>query len=111
MEPINVNGRLSVEANGTFVDLPTLNLSVFCVYVPPNLSSNSLKVIKDEILSITDEHLTRHQNRNLIIHGDFNHFDVSSLSSELSLTDIIDEPTRRANILDHILVGEELKPH
>ena len=110
-EAINVNGRLSEEAEGTFVDLPTLNLSVFCVYVPPNLSSNSLKTIKDDIISITDEHLTLHSNRNFMILGDFNHFDVCSLSSELSLTDIVDQPTRGANILDHILVSEDLKSH
>ena len=110
-EAVDINGRLPTEVEGIFVDLPTLNLSVFCVYVPPNLSSNSLKIIRDDIISITDEHLTRHSNRNLMLLGDFNHFDVCNLTSELNLTDIVDKPTRGSNILDHILISENLKSH
>ena len=108
-EAIDINDRFSTEAEGVFIDLPKLNLSVFCIYVPPNLSSNSLRTIRDNIICIIDEHLILHSNRNLMLLGDFNHFDVHNLSSELSLTDIIDEPTRGPNILDHILISEGLK--
>ena len=110
-EAIDISGRLSTETEGTFLDLPTLNLSVFCLYVPPNLSSSSLRGIRDDILSITDEHLAQHPNRNLMLLGDFNNFNINNLCSDLALTDIVDKPTRGQNTLDHILVSKNLKSH
>ena len=108
---IHTHARLSIEAEGTFVDLPTLNLSVFCIYVPPSLRSDSLNIIKDDIINITDEHLTRHPNRSLMLLGDFNNFEVSNLSSDLSMKDIVDKPTRGQSILDHVLISENLTQH
>ena len=96
---------------GTFVDLPTLNVSIFCVYIPPNLKSEILKKIRDDITNTTDDFLNIHPNRNLIFLGDFNDFNVNRLSLDLNLTDIVDKPTRGLNILDHILISEDLIHH
>ena len=110
-KPIVTHDRLNNEAEGTLVDLPALNLSIFCIYIPPNLKSNTLNAIREDVTNITDDHLMCHPNRGLMLLGDFNDFDVKTLSLDLSLTDIVDRPTRGKNILDHVLISESLTQH
>lgn len=110
-ETTDLHERLSTEAEGTLVDFPGLNFFVFCIYVPPNLNSSTLSAITDDITDITDDHLKWAPNRNFVILGDFNEFDVKKLCLDLSLMDIVDKPTRGMNTLDHVLISEGLIPH
>ena len=66
--------------------------------------------IQDGLVNIIDEHATKHPSRDIVILGDFNDFEVRKLNEELDLTDIVTAPTRGTNTLDHILIGEGLKP-
>jgi hypothetical protein len=108
-EVIGIDGRLSSEVEGTFVDFPQLQLSVLCLYLPPQLNAATLQQVRDSIDDIIDDLLMKYQGRHIIILGDFNAFDVSGLCSDLNLIDIVDKPTRMSKILDHILVDEGLK--
>ena len=100
---------LGVEIEGTFIDFPQLHLCILCIYLPPQLNAASLNQTKERIINVTDDHLLKFPNRQIIILGDFNTFDVIGLCSDLNLVDIVDKPTRGNNILDHVLVDERLK--
>lgn len=99
---------LGTEIEGCFVDLPLLQLCVLCVYLPPQLSADSLHQTKESIINAVDDHLSRFPNRRVIILGDFNAFNVKSLCVDLNLIDIVEVPTRGNNILDHVLVSEDI---
>ena len=105
---IDISDYIGNEIEATFVDYPGLQLSILCVYLPPQLNSASLKQVRESINNIMDDHLANLPSRRIIILGDFNMFDVKLLCSDLNLTDIVDKPTRGNRILDHILVSEEL---
>ena len=104
----NVSASFDNEAEGTLVELTSWNLTVLCVYIPPNLLSSSLANIRNEITNIADNCLTANPSIRMIIAGDFNKFDVKLLASDLDLVDIINYPTRDNNILDHILIHRSL---
>ena len=90
------------------MDFPFLLLSILCIYLPPSLNAASLNQAKDLINNILDDHLTKFQDRQVIVLGDFNSFGVQALCSEQNLIDIVEEPTRKQNILDHILISADL---
>ena len=96
------------EAEGIVLELSSAKIFVLCIYVPPSLSSASLEAIRDKVVDIVDEHLTAHRIDKTIIVGDFNHFRVDRLSSDLDLIDIVQHQTRGNNILDHILINRDL---
>ena len=95
-------------AEGTLIELPDLNLTILCLYIPPNIPVSTLDMLEDDICALFDYELGSVANRRLIILGDFNQFDVKRLESALSLTDIVNRPTRGNNILDHALISENL---
>jgi hypothetical protein len=105
---IGIQDLLGDDIQGLFVDFPQIETSIMCVYLPPQLNSLSLNTARETIAGIVDDHLIKHQNRKIVILGDFNSFNVKNLCSDLNLTDIITEPTRGKNILDHVLVSEDL---
>lgn len=78
--------------------------------LPPRLSALTHKKIQEGLLLIVDEHTTKYPLRDMVILGEFNDFEVKKLTEELDVTSIVTAPTRGANILDHILISEGLKP-
>ena len=106
---IDTTEHLTGEIEATFVDLPSIDLSILCCYLPPHLNSVSLESVRRGISDITDRHLSIHSNRKLIVLGDFNHFKAEWLQSDLSLYEMVHQPTRGKNVLDHILISNELK--
>lgn len=107
---VNVNDHLNVETEGTFVDFPSLNLCMFCLYIPPQLRTETQKLTLANIDEIVDNFMNGHPKREVIILGDFNDFDVGQVCKDLYLADIVREPTRGQSILDHIMISEGLKP-
>ena len=105
---IDISEHLGSEIEATFVDFPQLQLCMMCIYFPPQLSARTLYQARDSVDTIIDAHLTDHVNRQVMIMGDFNSFDVKALCSDLNLVDVVDKPTRQAKILDHILISDDL---
>ena len=89
----------------TMIELCNYRMFIFCVYIPPSLSSLSLACINDWLLAEVDELLIKKPSHCLVIAGDFNHFNVKQLCSDLDLSDIVTCPTRGNNVLDHILLS------
>ena len=108
---IDTENQITNAIEASFVDLPTINLSILCVYIPPQLNAANLATVREDVASALDQHLNclHHSCRRVIILGDFNHFDTELSASDLNLSDIIMMPTRGQNILDHILISDNLK--
>ena len=51
--------------------------------------------------------LTKDSRNKVIIVGDFNHFKVDRLCSDLDLTDLVHRPTCANHILDHVLISKD----
>ena len=90
------------------IDLESFNLYVICLYIPPAISHLSLREIHDELVHEIDALLAQSPQRRFIVLGDFNHFNSDDLCGDLDMVDIIKNPTRGPNILDHILVSQNL---
>ena len=108
-DALNSQGYFNLEAEGTLIDFPLLRLIILCLYIPPHLKPTSLETIEDDINRLLDDHLAKFPNRDIIILGDFNKFDVRLLETDLSLADIVKKPTRGASTLDHVLISDNLK--
>ena len=104
----DITSDLKNEAEGIALELFSANIILLCVYIPPSLSSESLKFTRDKMVDIVDDYLTAHKDYCAIISGDFNHLRTDRLTSDLDLIDIIQHPTRGNNILDHILISRDL---
>lgn len=78
---------------------------VFCIYIPPNTRSDSLRELRDFLVQKVD---TASPSAYMFA-GDFNRFDVKGFCDILDLTDIVTKPTRNGSILDHILMSRELR--
>ena len=104
----SINETFRQEAEGVLVYLPLMCIAVICVYIPPSLSSSSHDTIRDNIVNITDDFLANTKDSKILLAGDFNNFPVSLLASDLDLLDIVREPTRGSNVLDHILIDRGL---
>lgn len=92
----------------TIINMKILKIFLFCVYIPPATNAQALNSIREAIVQWFDDLLSDHPDHNVIIAGDFNQFHVGHLCADLSLMDIIKQPTRKNNILDHILISEGL---
>ena len=90
------------------IEITNYNLILLCLYIPPSLSSPILRDIYDELVQEVDALLCQRPNRSLVTVGDFNHFRCDNLCNAFDLVDIVDNPTRGSNVLDHILVSRDL---
>ena len=108
-EVIDVEKHLTNDIEASFVDLPSNNLSILCIYVPPQLNAPSLRIVREQIAAVLDQHLSRYFDRHFIVLGDLNHLNAEWLTSDFNLSDIVKQPTRGRNTLDHILISHNLK--
>ena len=99
---------LSVDVEYISLDLLSCHVFVFVMYVPPNLLNSSLQDLRGKINYEIDRLLSLKPNYDVLILGDFNRLKSSEICDDLTLSDIIDQPTRGDNILDHILVSENI---
>lgn len=101
--------NLPFDMEGTFLDFPSLNIAVLCVYIPPHLNTEKLKMANNRIGETIDAHLNNFPSRQTVVMGDFNHLEVKGICDDHNLTDVVTQPTRGRNTLDHILISEDLK--
>ena len=87
-----------------------LNLILWCVYVPPSVAA-SVSIsenIATFLINTTDSVLSSHPDANILISGDINQMNLSSLCSNLGLHNVITEPTRGSKIIDVVLVSDRV---
>ena len=107
-EEIDLSDRTSNAAELSFLNLSNLWMLIMCVYIPPNVPSETLKILREQIVQAADSKMSDLPNHDLIITGDLNNFKAECLVSDLGMTDIVTQPTRGKNILDHILITDGL---
>ena len=92
-----------------FMRITNCNLITLSVYIPPSLSQMLLNEIRESIVNIIDKLLYENPNDDIMLLGDFNHFNTDTLCCDLDIIDLIKRPTRGENILDHVLISENLR--
>ena len=90
------------------IDISSLKMFLLCIYIPPHCKSNVLFDVHTLILCIIDDLLCTKPSYGAIIVGDFNHFKIGNLCDELDFVDLVQKPTRKSNVLDHIVVSKDL---
>ena len=99
-------------ANSNFeiccVRLATISLIVIGIYLPPGILRHDVDAIHDKLIETLDFFLESMPLHRFIIAGDFNRYDMSPLTSQFSLTNIVSRPTRNDANLDLIFVDERL---
>lgn len=82
-----------------------------CVYIPPQIAQNRThyQTINDFFIQNCDTIKKDNPSLDIIICGDFNKFDISHISSQLSITNIITENTRQNSILDLFIISDNFK--
>ena len=74
------------------------------VYLPPNAHAMQRRMLADHLIETVDFLRSLRPKACTVLMGDFNNvFDVRSLTKQLSLHQIVTEPTRDASILDIIV--------
>lgn len=105
---IDVTSDFPIEVDVTVVIFRN-ELIVICLYIPPDVNADVKQSTRDALCSFIDSFLTTNSYLDsVIILGDFNKFDTSSLCIDLDLFDIVSSPTRNDSVLDHVLVSNEL---
>lgn len=87
---------------------PQCRIILLLLYIPPKLSSSQHRVIQDEVDQHLDMLLVGSPGFRVIICGDFNDFDTSTIRQNFNCVNKVISPTRGHSLLDHIWVSEEL---
>ena len=88
-----------------FSDLDSSGLAyIICLYIPPGLKADTFQSIKQFITDCLDAFLIDNPEAVLYLCGDFNRYDVSFLSDQFNLTNVVDTPTFGNNVLDNFFV-------
>ena len=90
--------------------LPSYNLNVLSLYVPPNLCATQMHEVSEFIINSSDEVLNMHDDSKLLIAGDVNRLPTCDIEISLNLCQIVKCPTRRNAILDVVLMDRRLLP-
>ena len=91
------------------VRLPAVEIIVWCMYVPPNLSSVFHQTLFDSMTQHVDTLLDDHPNSKLIICGDFNDFSTEGFQTNFLCLNRVNSPTRGSSFLDQIWLSEALE--
>ena len=87
---------------------PSIKLLFFCVYIPPQQTSEATSSINDFIVNSCDSFLDNQREFHLCLCADFNSFDIDNLCASLDLTDTDSQPTLGKERLDRFLVSTTL---
>lgn len=90
------------------VQLPVPKLIVVGMYLPPGIPMSSFNHFCESFVKFVDDMLNLQPHHKLIVAGDFNQYDRSFLSSNLSLRNIVTGPTRLNANLDLIFVDKRI---
>ena len=105
---VHIRVEIDSSSEVSFIHLPSICLFLMCLYIPPNLPVDTLKRLGEQVVRLVDTEMSVYPNHDVIITGDLNKFKTETLISDLGLVDIVNQPTRANNILDHILVSKNL---
>ena len=88
--------------------VPSVQLLVIALYIPPNLSSKTVECINEQLSDGIEKVLEHQPNLKVIVAGDMNKFPTKDIQKDFNLIQMVTCPTRGDNILDKILVDESL---
>jgi len=84
-----------------------VNSIIYClIYIPPSAQYKLAEEINDYIIKNYDAFNSTYPNYENVLLGDFNCFNVESVTSQLSLTLIVEGATRGNSLLDKIFVSQ-----
>lgn len=89
-------------------ELASVNLLIIGIYLPPGVAAASFNNFCDVFAAHMDEVLTRFPLHRLIVAGDFNQYNRSFLTANLSLVNIVTKATRLDANLDLIFVDKRI---
>ena len=83
-------------------------INLLCpIYNPPDTPVNEQKELTAHLIDQIDRVRCTHPDCGVVSLGDFNNLDISDLLCHHNLTQIVDTPTRKGNILDLIVTNLE----
>lgn len=85
-----------------------MKLIISVVYIPPNLKCEDRKEINNFFIKFYDSLLILHPDNNIILTGDFNHFNASDLILNFNISPSVNLPTRINNTLDQIYISSQI---
>ena len=102
--PLNVSKPQGIECNFIkFNDFEVKHTYLLCAYLPPGLNSDTFASFKQYIVVCFDFILDVTPEATLFLCGDFNRYDLSFLSTQFKLSNIVDVPTFGDAILDKFI--------
>ena len=84
------------------VQIQSMKLLVIGIYLPPGMTSSVFHSICDSFIRTVDNLLIAFPHHRLIVAGDFNRYDRSFLTTNFSLKNVVNGPTRLNSSLDQI---------
>jgi hypothetical protein len=90
------------------VQIPLSKLIIIGIYLPPGIVISLFRFFCEAFIKAVDEVLNQLPLHRLVVAGDFNQYDRSFLSSNLSLCNIVTGPTRISANLDLIFVDKSM---
>jgi len=90
------------------VCLPLARLIVIGIYLPPGILKPDFVLLQDKLTETLDFLLVSMPLHRLVIAGDFNRYEMSSLASQFSLKNVVVHPTRNDAYLDLVFVDKSL---
>ena len=82
---------------------PLTGIILCAVYNPPGTTTLDQKELSEYIVRTTDSVRNQHPDCGVVILGDFNCLDITDITSDHDLKQLVDSPTRGDNILDLII--------
>ena len=95
-------------AENLWITLPSVKLLIIALYIPPNLKTQALEYINDELIEHIEDTLDRFPHLKVIISGDLNNFSTKEIEDTFNLVQVISTPTRGDALLDKVLIDESL---
>ena len=92
------------------VRLPLLNIIIWCIYIPPNLSTGLHNSLFESITHLVDNFFEHFPSSRItcIFCGDFNDFRTKCFHTNFSLVNKVTTATRETALLDQIWISEDL---
>ena len=97
------------EIESLVIRLPSVNLILFAVYIPPKPATCAYDVINSFLQETLDKLLNDFPESDIFLCGDFNRFSVHDTCSSFNLINKFNQPTYGDNQLDYMLISEELR--
>ena len=97
-----------MELESLFLLLPNLSIILATLYIPPVPATREKSALNDFLIHETDFILSQHPDFDMILCGDLNRFDISTICHNLSLVNCNCRPTYGEAELDYILLSDPL---